>query len=337
LDIVTQGLLGAALAQAAASTQEVRIATGIGFASALLADADTLIRSADDPLLNIEFHRHFTHSLIFIPIGGLLAALILWPFLRRHITFKRLYFFAFLAYATSGLLDACTSYGTQLLWPFSDERIAWRIIAIVDPVFSIALLVAIIFGARKHKTGFAQIGLCIAGMYLLLGVFQHQRAFDVAEQLAAQREHQIERMIVKPTMANLLLWRSVYESDGVFYVDGIRVGLFDDNRVYQGNSAKRFVPDRDIPELDASSALHHDIERFLYFSEGYVITDSTRDNVLVDVRYSMLPTGLAPLWGIDMNVESKTQHAQFVNYRDRTEDTRERFISMLLGREIAED
>ena len=131
LDIVTQGLLGATLAQASAGKNEARIATLIGFSSALLADADTLIRSASDPLLNIEFHRHFTHSLIFIPIGGLLAAVILWPFLRRHITFKRLFFYALLGYATSGLLDACTSYGTQLLWPFSDERIAWRIIAIV--------------------------------------------------------------------------------------------------------------------------------------------------------------------------------------------------------------
>ena len=196
------------------------------------------------------------------------------------------------------------------------------------------ILAAIIFGLRKHKAGFAQIGLCVAGAYLLIGVFQHQRAFEEANQLAVNRDHQVERMIVKPTMANLLLWRSVYESDGVFYVDGVRVGLFDDNRVYQGNTAKRFVPDRDMPELDASSALHHDIERFLYFSEGYVITDPTRENVLVDVRYSMLPTGLAPLWGIDLNVKSKTQHAQFVNYRDRSADMRERFISMLLGQEI---
>jgi len=332
LDIVTQGLLGAALAQAAANRQETRIATGIGFASALLADADTLIRSANDPLLNIEFHRHFTHSLIFIPLGGLIAALILWPFLRRQITFKRLYFFAFLAYASSGLLDACTSYGTQLLWPFSDERIAWRIIAIVDPVFSLTLLAAIIFGWRKQKTTPAQIGLLLAGTYLLLGVFQHQRAFDLAEQLAVNRGHEIERLIVKPTMANNLLWRSVYEANGDFYVDGIRVGLLGGEQVYAGARARRFVFERDLPEIESDAALRHDIERFLYFSEGYVIADPTRENVLIDVRYSMLPTGLAPLWGIDLNVESKDQHAQFVNYRDRTAGTRERFVEMLLGK-----
>ena len=333
MDIVTQGLLGATLAQAAASKHEVRIATVVGFASALLADADTLIRSANDPLLNIEFHRHFTHSLIFIPVGGLLAALLLWPFLRRHITFKRLCFFALLGYATSGLLDACTSYGTQLFWPFSDARIAWRIIAIVDPAFSLTLLAAIIFGLRKHKPRVAQLGLVLAGTYLLLGVFQHHRAFEVTEQLAAQRDHQVDRMIVKPTMANLLLWRSIYESDGMFYVDGIRVGLLGGERIYEGAKAQRFMVDRDMLEIDRGSAVANDVDRFLYFSEGYVIADPVRENVLVDVRYSMLPTGLAPLWGIDLNVASNLHHAQFVNYRDRSEDTRERFMSMLLGRE----
>lgn len=333
MDIVTQGLLGATLAQAAASKHEARIASVVGFASALLADADTLIRSANDPLLNIEFHRHFTHSLIFIPIGGLLAALILWPFLRRQITFKRLCFFALLGYATSGLLDACTSYGTQLLWPFSDARIAWRIIAIVDPVFSLTLLVAIIFGLRKNQAGFAQLGLVLAGGYLMLGVFQHHRAFEVAAHLAAQRGHQVDRMMVKPTMANLVLWRSIYESDGSFYVDGIRVGPLGGERIYEGAKAQRFEVGRDMLEIDSGSALAHDVERFLYFSQGYVIADPARENVLVDVRYSMLPTGLAPLWGIDLNVESNTLHAQFVNYRDRSEDTRERFMAMLLGRE----
>lgn len=329
---MTQGLLGATLAISASSKHETRLAAGVGFAAALLADADTLIRSANDPLLNIEFHRHFTHSLLFIPLGALIAALILWPVLRKQLDFKRLYFYAFLGYATSGLLDACTSYGTQLLWPFSDERIAWRIIAIIDPVFSLTLLIAIVIGLRVRKPRAAQIGLFLAICYLMLGVWQHNRAYDVAIQLAQQRGHEIDRLLVKPTMANLLLWRSVYESDGLFFVDGIRVGPLGSERVYRGKQAKRFVSERDMPGLTPDSALQHDIERFLYFSDNYVILDSERNNVLVDLRYSMLPTGLTPLWGIDLNVDSPDQHAQFVNYRDRSSDTRERFMAMLLGK-----
>ena len=60
MDIVTQGLLGATLAQSAAA-RDTRLATGVGFAAGLLPDADSLIRSGSDPLLFLEFHR---------PLGG---------------------------------------------------------------------------------------------------------------------------------------------------------------------------------------------------------------------------------------------------------------------------
>ena len=109
MDLLTQGLLGGALALSVADEKNARSAAVIGFAAGLLADADILIHTPDDPLLNIEFHRHFTHALVFIPIGALIAASILWPLLRKRLVFKKIYGFALLGYATSGLLDACTS------------------------------------------------------------------------------------------------------------------------------------------------------------------------------------------------------------------------------------
>ena len=135
MDLLTQGLLGSVLALSAANKNESRSAALTGFAAAVVADADVLIGSSGDPLMNLEFHRHFTHSLVFIPAGALIAALLLWPLLRKRLEFRRIYLYALLGYATSGLLDACTSYGTHLLWPFNDERIAWSIIAIIDPAF----------------------------------------------------------------------------------------------------------------------------------------------------------------------------------------------------------
>lgn len=336
MDIITQGLLGAALAQTVSKNNDARIATAIGFAAGLLADADALIRSSSDPLLNIEFHRHFSHSLIFVPIGGLLAAIILWPFLRNRVPFMRLLLFALLGYAGSGLLDACTSYGTQLLWPFSDERVAWSIIAIVDPVFSLILIVSIGIGLKFRKPAATQIGLMLASIYLLFGFWQHHNAYDTAQTLAQQRGHQVDRMMVKPTMANLVLWRSIYQSGDHFYVDGIRLRFFNEDIIYPGGSSKRFIADRDMPDLAPDSALNHDINRFQFFSNDYVIIDPERNNVLVDLRYSMLPTGLSPLWGIDMNVETNDQHAAFINYRDSSAETRGQFINMLLGRPLSD-
>jgi len=131
MDVLTQGLLGGVLAQAVARKEEKKLATFVGVMAGLLADADFFIRSSQDPLLNIEFHRHFSHSLIFIPVGAAIACALLWPFLRRHIATGRLYLFCLAGYSMSGILDACTSYGTQLLWPFSDVRVAFNIISML--------------------------------------------------------------------------------------------------------------------------------------------------------------------------------------------------------------
>ncbi len=333
MDLLTQGVLGGALALSVANEKESRIAALTGFAAALLADADILISASDDPLLNVEFHRHFTHALIFIPVGALVAALLLWPLLRKRLGFRRIYWYALLGYSTSGLLDACTSYGTHLLWPFSDTRTAWSIIAIIDPIFSLLLVIALILGFKHCKPVPARVGLALAGAYLLLGLWQHQTALQSAIELAAQRGHKVERIIVKPTLANLVLWRSVYQSNGMFYVDAIRIGP-GPNRVYPGDYARAFDLERELPKLAGESVLSRDIARFSRLANGYVVSDPGRDNVLIDIRYSMLPTGITPMWGIDLNVTTTSQHAKFEIYRDRPNNARDLFLAMLLGRDL---
>lgn len=77
MDLLTQGLLGGVLAQSVARKEEKKLATLVGIAAGLLADADVLISSSSDPLLNIEYHRHFTHSLLFIPFGAAIALALL--------------------------------------------------------------------------------------------------------------------------------------------------------------------------------------------------------------------------------------------------------------------
>ncbi len=333
MDLLTQGLLGGALALAVSRKSESRKAAVVGFAAALLADADVFISASDDPLLNLELHRHFTHSLIFIPIGAFIATLLLWPLMRKRIEFKKIYTYALLGYGTAGVLDACTSYGTHLLWPFSETRIAWSIIAIVDPVFSLLLLITLIIGFRYYKPLAPRIGLGLAGCYLMLGLWQHQSALQSALELAEQRNHEVQSIIVKPTLANLLLWRSVYQSNDRFYVDAIRVGLVS-NRIYVGETIAKFKLERDLPQLDKASTLSNDILRFSRLADGYVVPDPNRDKVLIDVRYSMLPNDVSAMWGIDLDTASVSQHVQFKVYRDRPDNARDVFMAMLMGRDL---
>ncbi len=131
MDPLTQGVLGATLAQSGSRRREAVVAGALGFLAGMAADLDVLIRSPSDPLLFLEYHRQFTHSLVFIPIGALICALALHALLGRRwqLQFGRSYYYCLLGYATHALLDACTTYGTMLLWPFSDARIAWNTIS----------------------------------------------------------------------------------------------------------------------------------------------------------------------------------------------------------------
>ena len=330
MDLLTQGLVGGVLAQSLARKNEKKIATLVGVVAGLLADADILIRSSSDPLLNIEYHRHFSHSLVFIPVGAAIATLLLWPFVRRHLSAKRLYLFSLAGYSMSGVLDAFTSYGTHLFWPFSDERVALNIISIVDPVFTLILLATLLTGLRLGHRRVAFAGLVLCMMYLGMGFVQLQRAEQVAEELRDKRGHLAMQSVVKPTLANLLLWRSVYIHEDRIYVDAIRVGLFDAGRVIEGESVARFSLEKDLPQLDESSVLYRDIVRFLSFSDGYVALDPMQANVLGDIRYSMLPVSARPLWGIVIDPDRPQVHADYRFFRDSSPSVRETFLNLLL-------
>ena len=140
MDPLSQGVIGASVAQSTVKNKRYLVSAGIlGFLSGMAPDLDIFIRSEQDPLLFLEYHRQFSHSLVFIPIGGLICASILFFILRlkKSLSFKQAWIFSTLGYGTHGLLDACTSYGTLLLWPFSYSRISWNNISIIDPRYQV--------------------------------------------------------------------------------------------------------------------------------------------------------------------------------------------------------
>ena len=150
------------------------------FSSCLLAgafagmapDLDVLIRSNHDPLLALELHRHFSHSLLFIPFGALICAAAFYPlFLKRTgISFATAYLWCLLGYGSHGLLDGHTTYGTHLLWPLSDARVAWNNISVVDPLFTVplvlSLIVAAVYAVPDHIGSRAGVGMLVFGVGL---------------------------------------------------------------------------------------------------------------------------------------------------------------------------
>lgn len=331
MDLLTQGLLGSALAQTAANREQLRKAGLIGILAGLSADLDIFIQSSQDPLLNLEYHRHFTHSLFFVPVAALVLSAILWPFFRGSLSWGRVLLFCLLGYMCSGLLDACTSYGTRLLWPISNERFSFNIISIVDPVFTLLLIVGVIAGFVSRRRLLLIVCLCLAASYLSVGFKQRNQVYAISAELAETRGHQAQRPLVKPTLGNLFLWRSVYLSDGRFYIDAIRLNpVTGSKRIFEGESVAQYHLEQ--AGVVQNSVLYRDIERFAFFSDQYLARHPEQADMLIDVRYANLPQRIHPLWGIRIDESNPQQHALYETMRDRSPQTRNQFIDMLLDR-----
>jgi inner membrane protein len=329
MDPITQGALGAALPQSTwaklsnGHKNQIAIAGFFGMVGGTAADLDVLIYSDTDPLLFLTFHRQFTHSLIFIPFGGLIVALLVhWIVGQRwHLRFWQTVFLCSLGYATHALLDAATSYGTMLLWPFSETRYSWSIISIVDPLFTLPLVLSVVMAAVRNDPRLARIGLVWVLVYLGAGWFQHQGAREAAVNLAASRGHAPHRFEIKPSFGNILVWKSVYEADDKFFIDAVRVGIAP--KVYEGTSVSKLNLEQVFPWLTPNSQQARDIGRFNHFSDGFSALDPENPNRIVDVRYSFVPNEVSALFSIELVPDAEpTKH---VGYQSHREQAREQF------------
>ena len=335
MDPISQAALGAlapqALLRAPTATKRHLLRVGcIGALAGMAPDLDVLIRSSSDPLLQLEFHRQFTHSLVFIPIGAALCASVFWLFLRQHMRFLSIWLVACLGYGTHGLLDACTTYGTLLLWPFSNTRVAWNTISVIDPLFTLPTLACVVMAGIKQSRLSALLGVAWVAAYLTLGTSQETRAINQGAALANHRGHEPTNISAKPSFGNLLLWKTVYEYDGQFWVDAVRVGIVP--TTIEGDHVEKLVAVKQLPWLDPVSQQARDIERFRWFSNDHLALDKNDPLLIVDIRYSHLPNEINGLWGIRLDPRAAVnEHVEWVTRRSADTAHFERLWALLKG------
>ncbi|MCE8053709.1 metal-dependent hydrolase [Halomonas daqingensis] len=226
MDTLTQAALGAAVGGTVLGRRLGRKAVLIGAALGTLPDFDVFL-DYGDAVLNVTEHRGFTHSLFVLTGFGTLLALLARRFApARDITLGRWWAFFVLCLVTHPLLDVLTTYGTQLWWPLNVRPSAWPVVFIIDPLYTLPLLVGIGF-AMATGNGFRgpAWGLALSCAYLTFamlakGVVEHRLEPVLAE-------HGIEEAprLVQPTPFNTLLWRATI-IDGDRHYETL-VGLFD--------------------------------------------------------------------------------------------------------------
>ncbi len=330
MDPISQGTVGAAFAQSTANRNNIIRIGVIGFLAGLAPDLDVLIRSSNDPILFLEYHRQFSHSLFFIPFGSLIVAFLIFPLVKGSLSLKTVYMASFLGYASHGLLDACTSYGTVLFWPFSNERVAWNNISIVDPLFTIPILILLGIAIKTRKRIFSFFAIGWITFYLSLGFVQYERALSAAIELVHSRGHNAERLTLKPSFGNLILWKSIYQHEDRFYVDAIRT--VQSSTWCMGESVRIFDYQRHLPNLNKDSQQKKDIERFRWFSQDYLAYDQEK-NLVTDVRYSMIPNQITPMWGLIIDDQRGiNEHAVWWTNNSLDQSQLDLFKEMLSGK-----
>ena len=172
MDSITQAALGAAIGHVILAKKIGGKGAILGAVVATIPDLDIILLPFFDDVQRISVHRGFSHSIVFSFIGALLIAFILsrikWT---AKMNFWKLSLFSWLALFTHMLLDAFTAYGTQLFLPFSDYRVSFDSVNIVDPVYTVPLLLGVIIGLyysnKGQRSNANNIGLIVSTVYLL--------------------------------------------------------------------------------------------------------------------------------------------------------------------------
>lgn len=192
MDTLTHALSGAVLARATAPRSPHADALTIGqrtvagFLAAAFPDADVLFRLID-PLAYLNMHRGITHSVLLLPLWTLLLAAILALLFRR-----RRHWRAFAGVCAMGLGihiagDVITAYGTMILAPFSDLRVALPTTFIIDPYFSAILLLGLVVSLAGRPRRVAGVSLGLLALYVATQGMLHRQAVGVGETYARMK------------------------------------------------------------------------------------------------------------------------------------------------------
>ena len=161
-----------------------------------LPDLDVLI-PLDGPVEDFVYHRGFSHSLFLL---ALISPLVAWLITRIHRDsrdhFREWWLLVFLVFEVGVLLDLLTVYGTQVLWPFDRTPHAWPVFFIIDPLFTLPIIVGVTaawFLTRKSSRGHRlnAAGLIVAMVYM-------GWAFGVREYVNHSVRQRLETQGVRP-------------------------------------------------------------------------------------------------------------------------------------------
>ncbi|MBI2268968.1 MAG: metal-dependent hydrolase [Bacteroidetes bacterium] len=283
MDSITHTALGACLGEVIAGRQLGKKAILAGIIANNIPDADVIFQLWMQPVEGLLAHRGFTHSILFVLLfSPALAFVFKKIFAHAMVSYKRWLFLFLSGLGLHIFIDAFTVYGTGWLEPFSHTRISFNSLFIIDPLFTLPLLLGTaLLPFQKNsikRAKWVKISLVISGIYFTAAALNKLHINKVVEKNISIQQLPHDDYMTTPTPFNNLLWYIIIPTKNKYYTGYYSV--FDGNRLVPFQIINK--NDSLLSQLCDSEELHN----FIRFTKGYYCINLQNDSAVIsDMRF----------------------------------------------------
>jgi inner membrane protein len=311
MDSITQAVLGAAIGEAVLGKKIGNKGAIVGAVIATIPDLDVLFYLFYDKFEMLSIHRGFSHSILFSILGTLLIAFALskikW---FQNVKFNRLLLFTWLCLFTHALLDTFTAYGTQLFLPFSDQRVGFDSINVIDPLYTVPLIVGLIlslwiFKSKPKRTTFNTYGLVISSLYLIFTLVNKEFVKADISTRMAQENINYNSLLTMPVGVANINWYGVAKGKDSLYM--LKHSILSNTET----SIEAFpIHEEYLNLIDENVA-----EKMRWFAKGFYTVEKENENIRI---YNLQ----VDMRGIIKNGAKKSPTAGYFEISDQNGTTR---------------
>jgi len=287
LDSLTQIVLGAAVGEAVLGKKIGNKALLYGAIAGTIPDLDVIANYFTDTITATELHRGFSHSILF---SVLMAPLLGWLVhkLERKIDlgWRNWATLFFLGLFTHAILDAFTTWGTQLFWPF-DLRVAFNSIFVIDPLYTIpflACLLLLLFKKRNSaiRSKLNTFGIVLSSGYLLLTLGLKWFTYNQFKTALDAQGIAYNEISTRPSPMNIILWNANIDTAGRYLIADY--SLFDSSKIVFSEYPKN-------RKESSYLAKKPNVQRLIAISQGwYLLQQQNNQWFFNDLRFGRLPS-----------------------------------------------
>ena len=239
MDSITQIVLGAAVGEAALGKKVGNKALLWGAVAGTIPDLDVLAKLFTDSLRANELHRGFSHSILFCVLFAPVFGYIIHQFYKHQgeTDAKGWIKLMFWGLFTHPLLDAFTTWGTQLFWPM-EYKVSFHNIFVMDPLYTVPFLIctiAVFFYKRTdiRRRKWNWWGIKISSFYMVITLLLKWYTYGKFEKSLIEQNISYQNIQTKPTPLNTILWSANVQRESDYKIGHYSLLDKDDNIAFK--------------------------------------------------------------------------------------------------------